>query len=57
VIPDKSQAGGSRTGNANRKRVGRAEEVASVIAFLASGAASCVTGTGIDLDGGASGVL
>jgi NAD(P)-dependent dehydrogenase (short-subunit alcohol dehydrogenase family) len=38
-------------------RVGRAEEVASVIAFLASGAASYVTGTGINLDGGASGVL
>ena len=38
-------------------RVGRAEEVANVIAFLASGAASYVTGTGINLDGGASGVL
>jgi NAD(P)-dependent dehydrogenase (short-subunit alcohol dehydrogenase family) len=38
-------------------RVGRAEEVASVIAFLASGAASYVTGTSINLDGGASGVL
>ena len=38
-------------------RVGRAEEVADVIAFLASGAASYVTGTGINLDGGASGVL
>jgi 3-oxoacyl-[acyl-carrier protein] reductase len=38
-------------------RVGRAEEVAAVIAFLASGAASYVTGTSINLDGGASGVL
>ena len=38
-------------------RVGRAEEVANVIAFLASGAASFVTGTSINLDGGASGVL
>ena len=38
-------------------RVGRAEEVAAVIAFLASGAASFVTGTSINLDGGASGVL
>ena len=38
-------------------RVGRAEEVANVIAFLASGAASYVTGTSINLDGGASGVL
>ena len=38
-------------------RVGRAEEVASVIAFLVSGAASYVTGTSINLDGGASGVL
>jgi NAD(P)-dependent dehydrogenase (short-subunit alcohol dehydrogenase family) len=38
-------------------RVGRAEEVANVIAFLASGAASYVTGTSVNLDGGASGVL
>jgi 3-oxoacyl-[acyl-carrier protein] reductase len=38
-------------------RVGRAEEAASVIAFLVSGAASYVTGTSINLDGGASGVL
>jgi len=38
-------------------RVGRAEEVANVIAFLASEAASFVTGTSINLDGGASGVL
>ena len=38
-------------------RVGRAEEAASVIAFLASGAASYVTGASINLDGGASGVL
>ena len=38
-------------------RVGRAEEVADVIAFLVSDAASFVTGTSINLDGGASGVL
>ena len=38
-------------------RVGRAEEVAKVIAFLASGAASFVTGTSVNLDGGASAVL
>ena len=38
-------------------RVGRAEEVANVIAFLASEAASYVTGTSINLDGGTSGVL
>ena len=38
-------------------RVGQAEEVANVIAFLASDAASYVTGTSINLDGGTSGVL
>jgi NAD(P)-dependent dehydrogenase (short-subunit alcohol dehydrogenase family) len=38
-------------------RVGEAEEVASVIAFLVSDAASYVTGTSINLDGGLSGVL
>ena len=38
-------------------RVGRAEEAANAIAFLASGAASYITGTSINLDGGASGVL
>jgi len=38
-------------------RVGEAEEVASVIAFLVSDAASYVTGTSINLDGGMSGVL
>jgi 3-oxoacyl-[acyl-carrier protein] reductase len=38
-------------------RVGRAEEVANVIAFLVSDAASFVTGTSINLDGGASAVL
>jgi 3-oxoacyl-[acyl-carrier protein] reductase len=39
------------------KRVGEAEEVANVIAFLVSDAASYVTGTSINLDGGISGVL
>ena len=38
-------------------RVGRAEEVANVITFLASDAASFVTGTSINLDGGTSAVL
>ncbi len=38
-------------------RVGEAEEVANVITFLASGAASYVTGSSINLDGGISGVL
>src|SRR5262245_3174465 len=38
-------------------RVGRPEEAANVIAFLASGAASYVTGASINLDGGTSGVL
>jgi 3-oxoacyl-[acyl-carrier protein] reductase len=39
------------------KRVGEAEEVANVITFLASDAASYVTGSSINLDGGMSGVL
>jgi len=38
-------------------RVGEAEEVANVIAFLSSNAASYVTGTSINLDGGISGTL
>ncbi len=38
-------------------RVGRAEEAANLIAFLASEAASYITGTSVNMDGGASGVL
>ena len=38
-------------------RVGESEEVANVIAFLASDAASYVTGCCINVDGGLSGVL
>ena len=38
-------------------RVGEASEVANVIAFLVSDAASYVTGSSVNLDGGMSGVL
>ncbi len=39
------------------KRAGESQEVANVITFLVSDAASYVTGTSINLDGGISGVL
>ncbi len=39
------------------KRVGESDEVANVITFLVSDAASYVTGSSINLDGGMSGVL
>jgi NAD(P)-dependent dehydrogenase (short-subunit alcohol dehydrogenase family) len=39
------------------RRVGEAQEVANAIVFLASTAASYVTGTSMNLDGGISGVL
>jgi NAD(P)-dependent dehydrogenase (short-subunit alcohol dehydrogenase family) len=38
-------------------RVGEPEEVANVITFLVSDAASYVTGSSIHLDGGMSGVI
>ncbi len=38
-------------------RIGEAEEAANVITFLASGAASYVTGASINVDGGVSGVV
>jgi NAD(P)-dependent dehydrogenase (short-subunit alcohol dehydrogenase family) len=38
-------------------RFGEADEAANVIVFLCSGAASYVTGTSVNLDGGTSGVL
>ena len=38
-------------------RMGESEEVTNVIAFLASGAASYVTGVCLNVDGGLSGVL
>ncbi|BBI33910.1 SDR family NAD(P)-dependent oxidoreductase [Cohnella abietis] len=39
------------------KRIGQTEEAAKVIAFLVSGAASYVTGTAVNIDGGTSAVL
>ena len=38
-------------------RVGETDEAANIIVFLASAAASYVTGTSINIDGGVSGVL
>jgi NAD(P)-dependent dehydrogenase (short-subunit alcohol dehydrogenase family) len=38
-------------------RVGRAEEVANVVAFFASEAGSYVTGSSVNLDGGLSAVM
>ena len=38
-------------------RVGEADEVATAITFLVSDAASYVTGSSLNLDGGISGVL
>lgn len=38
-------------------RIGKAEEAANVITFLVSGAASFVTGTAVNIDGGISSVL
>jgi len=48
---------GTMARNVPLGRVGRAEEAANVIAFLASEAASFVTGTSVNLDGGACAVL
>jgi NAD(P)-dependent dehydrogenase (short-subunit alcohol dehydrogenase family) len=38
-------------------RVGRAEEVANVVAFFSSEASSYVTGSSVNLDGGTSAVM
>lgn len=38
-------------------RMGRPEEVADLIAFLASARAAYITGTAINVDGGASGAV
>jgi len=38
-------------------RIGEAQEAANVIAFLVSGAASFVTGTSVNIDGGIAAVL
>jgi NAD(P)-dependent dehydrogenase (short-subunit alcohol dehydrogenase family) len=38
-------------------RVGRAEEVANVVAFFASEGGSYVTGSSVNLDGGLSAVM
>jgi NAD(P)-dependent dehydrogenase (short-subunit alcohol dehydrogenase family) len=38
-------------------RIGHTEEAAKIITFLVSDAASYVTGTAVNIDGGASGVL
>lgn len=38
-------------------RIGETDEAAKVITFLVSDAASYVTGTSVNIDGGASGVL
>ena len=43
--------------NIPMKRIGESDEVANVVAFLASERASYVTGSSINLDGGTSGVL
>jgi len=39
------------------QRVGEAEEAASLITYLSSGQANYITGTAINIDGGASPVV
>jgi len=46
-----------RSGNIPLKRFGEAEEAGNIISFLASGKASYITGTSMNIDGGTSGVL
>jgi NAD(P)-dependent dehydrogenase (short-subunit alcohol dehydrogenase family) len=45
------------SGDIPMRRIGEAQEVANVIAFFVSSAASYVTGSSVNLDGGMSGVL
>jgi 3-oxoacyl-[acyl-carrier protein] reductase len=44
----------ARTKDIPLSRIGRAEEFANIACFLASDAASYITGTGINVDGGRS---
>jgi len=54
-IPEQARA--AMLANVPLGRFGEAAEAANVIVFLCSAAASYVTGTSVNLDGGMSGVL